>query len=41
MKENYRIPKVTPVYDEQGNVKYYEDDEYFYVEKKGEFINNL
>ena len=31
--------KPQPVYDEKGNVKYYEDDEYIYVRHKGELLD--
>lgn len=41
MKSDFSIEKAKPVYDEQGNIKYYEDDEYVYVKHNGEFINNI
>lgn len=31
--ERFLVEKPQPVYDEMGNIRYYEDDEYFYVKK--------
>lgn len=40
MKLKFEIPKVVPIYDEKGNIKYYKDDEYVYIPNiKGELIN--
>lgn len=41
MKYNndFIIEKPKPVYDENGKVKYYEDDEYIYVPHSGELID--
>lgn len=38
-KENFLAEKPQPVYDEKGNVKYYEDDEYIYVRHNGELLD--
>ena len=38
MKEKIFVEKPQPVYDENGKVKYYEDDEYIYVRHNGELL---
>lgn len=40
-KNNFKIQKPKPVYDENGKIKYYQDDEYIYTphKLKGELLN--
>lgn len=37
--KRFLIEKPKPVYDENGKIKYYQDDEYFYVRHKGELLS--
>jgi len=42
MKQNdkkFLDEKPKPVYDEKGNIKYYEDDEYYYFPHNGELLD--
>ena len=39
MNKNFKIEKPKPVCDKHGNIKYYEDDDYIYVKKKGEYFD--
>lgn len=38
-KKIFLAEKPQPVYDENGNVKYYEDDEYIYIRHNRELLN--
>ena len=38
-EKNFLAEKPQPVYDENGNVKYYEDDEYIYIRHNGELLD--
>lgn len=38
-EENFLIEKPKPVYDEKGNAKYYEDNEYIYIRHNGELLD--
>lgn len=37
--KRFLIEKPKPVYDENGKIKYYQDDEYVYVPHKGELLS--
>ena len=42
MKQNNKrffAEKPEPVYDERGNIKYYQDNEYAYFQHKGELLD--
>ena len=38
-KNNFKIQKPKPVYDENGVIRYYEDDDYIYVRHNGELLD--
>ena len=38
-EKTFLVEKPQPVYDENSNVKYYEDDEYIYVRHNGELLD--
>lgn len=38
-KNNFKIQKQKPVYDENGVIRYYEDDDYIYVRHNGELLD--
>lgn len=38
-KNNFKIQKPKPVYDENGKIKYYQDGEYTYFRHKGELLS--
>lgn len=38
-EEKFLVEKPQPVYDEEGNVKYYKDDEYIYIRHNGELLD--
>lgn len=37
--KRFLIEKPKPVYDENGKIKYYQDDEYVYFRHKGELLS--
>lgn len=42
MKQNdkrFLVEKPKPVYDEKGNIKYYQDSEYVYFQHNGELLD--